>query len=234
MDISRDNLIMLRKDRGWSQSRLAKLSGLGERTIQRIEKEGVCSLESAMALASVFEVSPKDLQGNNKVESEVIIPDHKVNWGGLIGIGVLIVCAGVVIELTSKYATWEMISFALVFGLVIVLSFITHGVKKTVDCLCATSWLAIYPTNASAVTEKIILLNLFVRHSYIIGFISSLVTALTIINLTDVEADHFFDYVTYSVRPLVYATLLAEIWFRPLKNHLEALLQTSEQTALEK
>lgn len=234
MDISRDKLIMLRKDRGWSQSRLAKLSGLGERTIQRIEKEGVCSLESAMALASVLEVSPKDLQGNNNVRPEVLVPDYKVNWGGLVGIGVLAVCAGVVIELTSKYTTWEMTSFALVLGLTIVLSFITHGVKQTVDCLSATSWLAIYPTNASAVTEKIILLNLFVRHSYIIGFFSTLVTALTIINLSDVEADHFFDYVTYSVRPLVYAMLLAEIWFRPLKNRLEVLLQASEQTAVEK
>ena len=46
----------LRLQQGWSQDQLATLSGLSVRTIQRLERGGSASLESAKALASVFEV----------------------------------------------------------------------------------------------------------------------------------------------------------------------------------
>lgn len=46
----------LRNQKGWSQSDLSSLSGLSVKTIQRIEKcQGSPSLDSAKALASVFE-----------------------------------------------------------------------------------------------------------------------------------------------------------------------------------
>jgi len=51
-----------RERRAWSQEHLATVSGLGLRTIQRIEKTGAASFESARALASVFEVSVADLR----------------------------------------------------------------------------------------------------------------------------------------------------------------------------
>ena len=50
----------LRNKRSWSQDHLASASGLSLRTIQRIEKEGNCSLESKKALAAVFEVKASD------------------------------------------------------------------------------------------------------------------------------------------------------------------------------
>lgn len=43
-----------RERRAWSQDQLARASGLGLRTIQRIEKTGAASFESAKALAAVF------------------------------------------------------------------------------------------------------------------------------------------------------------------------------------
>ncbi len=46
----------LRLQHGWSQEQLAELTGLSTRTIQRIERGGQASLESAKALAAVFEV----------------------------------------------------------------------------------------------------------------------------------------------------------------------------------
>lgn len=46
----------LRLQHGWSQEQLAELTGLSTRTIQRIERGGQASLESANALAAVFEV----------------------------------------------------------------------------------------------------------------------------------------------------------------------------------
>ena len=51
-----------RERRAWSQEHLATVSGLGLRTIQRIEKTGAASFESALALAAVFEVSVADLR----------------------------------------------------------------------------------------------------------------------------------------------------------------------------
>ncbi len=51
----------LRTERLWSQEHLAKISGLGLRTIQRLESRGSGSNESIMALASVFEVDPESL-----------------------------------------------------------------------------------------------------------------------------------------------------------------------------
>jgi transcriptional regulator with XRE-family HTH domain len=46
----------LRLQRGWSQERLAELSGLSVRTVQRLERGQPGSLESLKALAAVFEI----------------------------------------------------------------------------------------------------------------------------------------------------------------------------------
>lgn len=46
----------LRLKRGWTQSELAEMAGVTSRTIQRIESGQIPSLETARALASVFEV----------------------------------------------------------------------------------------------------------------------------------------------------------------------------------
>ena len=46
----------LRLKRGWTQSELAEMAGVTSRTIQRIEGGQIPSLETARALASVFEV----------------------------------------------------------------------------------------------------------------------------------------------------------------------------------
>lgn len=54
----------LRLQHGWSQEQLAELTDLSVRTIQRIERGGVPSLESAKALAAVFEVDITTFQNN--------------------------------------------------------------------------------------------------------------------------------------------------------------------------
>ena len=52
----------LRLQKGWSQEQVAELTGLSVRTVQRIERGGQPSLESAKALAAVFEVELKTFQ----------------------------------------------------------------------------------------------------------------------------------------------------------------------------
>ena len=53
-----------REKRGWSQGHLASVAGLSLRTIQRIEKTGSASFESATALASVFSLEVAALRAN--------------------------------------------------------------------------------------------------------------------------------------------------------------------------
>ena len=60
--INREFIKELRQQRSWSQEQLAQISGLSHRTIQRIEREGSCSLESLKSLASVFELNPSDIE----------------------------------------------------------------------------------------------------------------------------------------------------------------------------
>ncbi len=63
----------LRLQKGWSQEQVAELTDLSVRTIQRIERGGQASLESANALAAVFEVDISTFQndtGNTTMQNK--------------------------------------------------------------------------------------------------------------------------------------------------------------------
>jgi len=68
MTINAQLVQALRKRKSWSQEELATAAGLNLRTIQRIESDGVASLQSRKALASAFaiEVNELDLQEKEK------------------------------------------------------------------------------------------------------------------------------------------------------------------------
>lgn len=68
MNVSREVVKQLRTKRGWTQEHLAHLASVNVRTIQRIEKNGVCELETRSALASVFQVDVEQLDGEKKIE----------------------------------------------------------------------------------------------------------------------------------------------------------------------
>jgi transcriptional regulator with XRE-family HTH domain len=65
MELNKETLKNQRDSRAWSQTQLADVSGLSLRTIQRIEKTGVASQESAKSLASVYECSITELVVKN-------------------------------------------------------------------------------------------------------------------------------------------------------------------------
>lgn len=69
MKLNKDKIQKLRAIKCWSQEELASASGLSVRTIQRVEKTGTASLETTKALASVFVVTPDELQIPNKIEN---------------------------------------------------------------------------------------------------------------------------------------------------------------------
>ncbi|MDJ0758165.1 MAG: helix-turn-helix transcriptional regulator [Woeseiaceae bacterium] len=86
----------LRTGKGWTQEQLAELCDLSVRTIQRIEKTGVASLETSSALASVLEVEREDIlaKGGVKPARTEFALHHLVAAAAVtfllgIGIGVL-------------------------------------------------------------------------------------------------------------------------------------------------
>lgn len=62
MKISANKIRQLRSRKGWPQEQLAKASGLSVRTIQRVESEGVASMNTAVSLAATLDVTLDDLQ----------------------------------------------------------------------------------------------------------------------------------------------------------------------------
>mgnify|MGYP000554310573 CR=1 FL=1 len=60
----------LRLQRGWSQDKLAQISGLSVRTIQRIERGQQPGLESLQSLAAAFDVNISELKLENKMNDE--------------------------------------------------------------------------------------------------------------------------------------------------------------------
>lgn len=90
--VDKDLIKNLRIKHGWSQDQLASISGLSLRTIQRIENEGTCSLESKKALAAAFEVKLGDLDTDVKA-TQVQAAHQRGQKYGLIGAGVGLACA---------------------------------------------------------------------------------------------------------------------------------------------
>ena len=63
-----------RKERAWTQTQLAIITGVNLRTIQRVEKDGAASSETLMGIASAFDIDVRELNqpllGNQKKNSQ--------------------------------------------------------------------------------------------------------------------------------------------------------------------
>lgn len=80
--LNKRKIQQLRKSKCWSQDELASISGVSVRTIQRVEKHGSASLETSKALASVFEVTPHELQLVQTIENVTLNFIIKYAWLG--------------------------------------------------------------------------------------------------------------------------------------------------------
>ena len=65
MRIDATKIVELRNDRGWTQQHLADACAVSLRTIQRVEKEGMASSETVLALCSVLEVERKTIESSH-------------------------------------------------------------------------------------------------------------------------------------------------------------------------
>ena len=222
MNLDPDKLVTLRKERGWSQEKLAAIGGISERTIQRAERDGLCSLDTKMALASALGVAPSDLQAKAaEFQSAKIMI---TSWAGALGLLVLGTIAPIIILITAQNGQWEMASMAVVWGLTIVLVLMNFGFKATYRLFDHTSWIVKYPGQAEGLNTFIIQAKATIEYAYIVGIVASLVSALTMTVHGLSLAGDSANLLSYSVRPLVYSILFAELWFRPFKKRMETML----------
>lgn len=103
-----------RERRAWSQEHLAEVAGLGLRTIQRIEKTGAASYESARSLAAVFGMDVAEL----RVEPPSVpaAPRTSVALRPALGVLGALVAGGALLVTTSSFAADKVlmdVTFAL-------------------------------------------------------------------------------------------------------------------------
>ena len=91
-----------RARRAWSQEHLAEVTGLGLRTIQRIEKTGAASYESARSLAAVFEIDVAEL----RVADPATIEPRRVSLSmrQVLAVVGALVTGGALLVTTSTFA----------------------------------------------------------------------------------------------------------------------------------
>lgn len=227
MTICVDKLKKLRTYNGWSQERLADVSGLSLRTVQRIESGGSASLESQLALAKALDISPGELLEASEVE----IGSGGINWSGIGGI---LLC--VLLMFWQFYLPgapfFEYVSFILVIGLALGMAAISLGFEQAVATLALVRWVFILPRGETGLQKHLPNLNRIIFYCYSGGAISALVGIIAVL-MSPANADFNQPYSPLSpvamgygvsLLTLLYAAMFAELVFRPLKHQLERLL----------
>ncbi len=70
MQLNPQLIKQLRTDRGWTQQQLADICTISLRTVQRVELQGLGSLETCKALATAFSISREQLLEQNQPASD--------------------------------------------------------------------------------------------------------------------------------------------------------------------
>jgi len=228
MNISPNKLKLFRAENGWSQEQLAELSGISLRTIQRAEKEGRCSQESCMALASAFGISPAELNDEYKPS----MGDGTINIGGIIGALIIVALIVTIIawewhDLNVYINVW-LLSFNVLT--LLSLSLMTCGLKPTFETLATISWFFKQPSNVQHANKHLPVLRRLIIYSYTSGVfwtITDIVEASYYAFNGEKSPDYIYE-IGLTFTSILYAVLIAEIIFRPLKNRIEFLLMHTD------
>lgn len=228
MSISGDIVRELRRDRGWSQEQLATIAGLSERTIQRIETGGECSLDSTMALASAFELPPSALSRPEELITDTK-PTIRTDWGGAAGLLICGLIPPAVIILTATNGAWEIASFFGVVGITVVLSVMSHGAKATYTFFDRTSWIVRYPVPAPGLNGLISQARTVIITVYAVGTFATVVAGITMLIYAPTQTADPKAFVPILLKPVIDAALFSEFWIRPFKRKLERMLANQLQ-----
>jgi DNA-binding XRE family transcriptional regulator len=226
MAVSKKLVKLMREERGWSQEQLAAICGISERTVQRVEKDGKCSLESKMALSSAFEVSPKDLE--DSVQSDAVFKQEHIDWSSVTGYIILLIIVPVLLySQTNTHGLWEIGCVLIVDGLTLALSTVSHGVDDAIRFF----WNSFSPIKKAASYESykvpVVMANQVIKYAYTFGCLTSLVYLLVILTRAPERFQHINIVAAEAATPIVYAIFLIELWIRPFKHKLEKYLAES-------
>ena len=204
MTVSKDTVIRLRRERGWSQEQLAAVSGLSERTIQRVEKDGSCSLDSRMALASALDVTPVELEAD-KPSGRSIDGDNKADWTSLVGVIIYwVLVPNVIYFVTMTNSTWEMASFLIVTGLTVVFAISSNGSRETYQLFFFTPWHSLprQEIGPSKCNSLIVLANDVIQNSYRIGITACFVYFLATLTRAPGQLEDVSALLVDSLKPI--------------------------------
>lgn len=91
MLVNAEKVRSMRLERGWTQDQFAELCAVSVRTIQRIEKTGVASLDTSNALAAVLETDRASLLAQGGVQaarSEFTLKHILLTGSGMLALGI--------------------------------------------------------------------------------------------------------------------------------------------------
>lgn len=220
MSIDKQLIKSMRRERGWSQEQLAAIGGISERTIQRIERDGNCSLESRMALASAFEVSPADLEA--RPSGDIAFEPAHIDWHSAIGYIVLLILLPVLFYLlTNTRGMWELGCLIVVDGLILALSIVSHGLHETIRFFSNTLSPVKRYAHIDSYNANIIHARQVIQYAYTIGSVSSLIYLLVVLTQAPERFRNINVVVVEAAIPMLYAMLMVELWIRPHKHKME-------------
>ena len=99
MHINADQVKQIRIQRAWSQEELAAIAGISLRTIQRVENNGTCSLDTRKALAAALE-SEIGLQEPADTTDKKLLTGTFLGFAGT-GLGLLCAYGGIAASVLS-------------------------------------------------------------------------------------------------------------------------------------
>lgn len=180
-----------------------------------------------MAFSSALGVSPAELNEDFKPA----IGDGSLNVGGIIG-------AVIISALIITIIAWEWNDLnvfinpsILIFHILTLLSLslMTCGLTPTLQALATVSWFFKEPDGVAKANEHLPVLRRLIIYSYTSGVfwtITDIVEASYYAFNGQNSPDYIYE-IGLTSTSILYAVLIAEIVFRPLKNRIEFLLMHS-------
>lgn len=223
-NLSPERVKYFRKDNGWSQELLAKASGLSLRTIQRAEKDGNSSVETQLALAAAFDISPKAL---SPISPSINVHWKRKNMMQSI-VALIVVCSSIImLFLLAGNIKLFMDLYSILFLVLFtysstVIAFGSHGLFKSIKGLRYLFASEISPSPASEFLSLI--LKKQIIFIYAGSFIAALIGIIAIFSSEEaISSDHiFYSVMAVNVLMILYAAIIAEGILRPLATKLQS------------
>lgn len=216
--ISNDKIKSLRLQHGWSQEQLASITGLSARTIQRIEKTGDCSLESQMALASAFSITHHELT----VDFSKKLNKSGLNKSGIFYLITFILIIFLIYQLGGSLQILIHTNIVSIFILTFLcMSFMANGVRNTFIIFPILKRFITGSNKLDSPLLKTQILRRQIIHSYSSGVVACLLSSLILFIHTSTIQDIYISLTLHVVISQLYAVVISELIFRPVKHRLE-------------